>query len=295
LRVLQAGVEPRRVRMLARMPPALVAAAHELRALCSPAAAEHEVLASSELARPAVRTGTPIDELSDRLARLHRGAWQLTREPHVGVTTLTDYAALSVILHAHAAGLLSTTADHQGGETRDAAAEPVIARVQDGGRAWRRLHLRLDALRTATPGSPGVRRDLLRVRQLLRDHIPLDRAGGGSVVVADRRLITTTLGAVRSMEAIGGWNARVFDDLPATRRLYLDGPHLTGDEVTNRDDLVAAKLRGGLATLTPERLLAVRDAYRLVAHRATGSEHDAGILAAPSAVTTPTVIRRSGS
>jgi len=131
----------------------------------------------------------------------------------------------------------------------------------------------------------------------LRDHIPLDRAGGGSVVVADRRLITTTLGAVRSMEPIGGWNAQVFDDLAATRQLYLDGPHLTGDEVTNRDDLVAAKLRGGLATLTPERLPAVREAYRLVADvpRATGSEHDACILAAPSAVTTPTAIRRAGS
>ena len=55
-----------------------------------------------EVARPAVRVGDPIVELGDRLARLHRVAWQLTREPHVGVGTLADFAVAGVLVHEQA-------------------------------------------------------------------------------------------------------------------------------------------------------------------------------------------------
>jgi hypothetical protein len=119
LRMLQAGVDPRRARLLARLPATLGPATSELRALCSLAGPAHDVLSGVELARASIRTDNPIHELGDRLARLHRGAWQHVRERHVGVTTLTDYAALGVILHGHAAALLSTI-------------------VQEAGRAWAR-------------------------------------------------------------------------------------------------------------------------------------------------------------
>jgi hypothetical protein len=41
------------------------------------------------------------------LAQLHRAAWQLTRERHLGVATLADYAALGVVVHAYTAALLT--------------------------------------------------------------------------------------------------------------------------------------------------------------------------------------------
>ena len=85
LRVLQAGVGPRRARMLARLPATVGPAARGLRTLCSHDGSARDVLADLELARPAVRTDNPIDELGDRLARLHRGAWKLVREPHVEI------------------------------------------------------------------------------------------------------------------------------------------------------------------------------------------------------------------
>jgi hypothetical protein len=102
-------------------------------------------------------------------------------------------------------------------------------------------------------------------------------------VRADRQLISTTLGAVRSLDAVAGWNGQVFDDLAAARQLYVDGARLSGDEATTRDDLVAAKLHGRLSAIFPERLVAVRDGYRSVAdaHRETRSKHEALVMAAP--------------
>jgi hypothetical protein len=238
-------------------------AAGVLRLLCSPSAA-HTELTEVELARPAIRTDQPTHELADRLARLHRGAWQLVREPHVGVTTLIDYAALGVIVHAHTAALLTAMA-RPDSDGRSAAAEPLITGIKHSGAAWRRLHRHLADLCTATPGSPGVQRDVQRVQSLLRDHIPLHPSDGTPEPVApDRQLVTTTLGALRSLSPVAGWNARVLDHLVATRQLHIEGSRLTGDEVTNRADLVAAKLSASLVPAPPDRLLTVRDAYRSV-------------------------------
>jgi hypothetical protein len=64
---------------------------------------------------------------------------------------------------------------------------------------------------------------------------------------------------------VAGWNAQVLDHLAATRQLHIDGTRLTGDEVTNHADLLAAKLSASLVPVPPDRLLAVRDAYRSVA------------------------------
>jgi len=192
-------------------------------------------------------------------------------------------------VHAHAAALLSAPARRADGDTRDPGADPVLARVHHGGRAWRRLHQQLDELRTATPGSPGVRSDLLRVRHLLRDRIPLHPARGSAPAAADRQLTVITLGALGALNAIAGWNAQVFNNLAATRQLHVDGPRLTGGEVTRNDDIVAAKLHGGLAPLPPGRLVAARNAYRAVAdaHPVTPSQHDTIPMARPSTAPRP--------
>jgi hypothetical protein len=78
------------------------------------------------------------------------------------------------------------------------------------------------------------------------------------------QLATTTLGAMRSLTAVAGWNAQVLDHLAATRPLHIDGARLTGDEVSDRADLVAAKLHARLVPVLPDRLVAVRVAYRSV-------------------------------
>jgi hypothetical protein len=115
------------------------------------------------------------------------------------------------------------------------------------------------------------------VRALLRDHMPLHPAQYTPAVKVDRQLAATALGALRSRTAVAGWNAQVRNHLAATRQLHIDGARLTGEEVTNRDDLVAAKLSASLVPVPPDRLLAVHDAYRSVADAqlATGALGDA--------------------
>jgi hypothetical protein len=87
--------------------------------------------------------------------------------------------------------------------------------------------------------------------------MPLHPAQHTSAVTVDRQLATTTLGALRFLTAVAGWNAQVLDHLAAARRLHIKGARLTGDEVTNRDDLVAA-LSASLVPVPPYRLLAGR-------------------------------------
>jgi hypothetical protein len=80
-------------------------------------------------------------------------------------------------------------------------------------------------------------------------------------LAVDRHLIATVLGAVGSLDAIGAWNAQTFDNLVVARHLYVDGHRRTGDEILDRDDLLPAKFEGRLVSVTPGRLLAVREAY----------------------------------
>jgi hypothetical protein len=65
-----------------------------------------------ELTRPVIRTTHPMHELGDRL----------------GVPTPSDYAAPGVIVHAHAAALLTAMAG-TGKDGRSATAEPLIAGI----------------------------------------------------------------------------------------------------------------------------------------------------------------------
>jgi hypothetical protein len=56
------------------------------------------------------------------------------------------------------------------------------------------------------------------------------------------------------------WGVRAFDRLTSCE-LYLDGPALRGDEVSDHPDLVRAKLTGRLILAPHDRLVAVRAAY----------------------------------
>jgi hypothetical protein len=249
LRLLQARVYVPAPRRLARVPN-LMPDIDRLRHLCEPGDAR---LAELELARPSVRGDDPVRELADRLARLHRAAWQSTREPHIGVGTLADYAALGVMLHAHTAALLTAVPACDRAPVGDLRSALASTRDQ-----WRHLARQLDDLRTATPASPSIRADLRGVQRLLRQLVPMPPAQSGPI---DRHTATVVLGAIRTLPEIAGWNAHTFSDLVATRQVYAAGIRLTGDEVTDHDDLVAAKLGDGLARIPTRRLLAVRDSY----------------------------------
>jgi len=288
LRVGQAGLSWGQVSRLVPATTHVAALAARLHRLCSPTPGAADQLADLGLARPAVRTDTPAHELADRLARMHRGAWELARTREVGVASLLDYAALGVILHGHTAAVLlslSPSRDAAG----DLAARRPIAQVKQGGAVWQSTHLRLRELRTATPGSLALRADLQRVRQLLGHIAPLGPpAGDTGAGVVDRRVLATLAGGLRSLGDIAGWNERVLDDLAARGQLYLSATALTGDQIDDRADVVEAKLHRRTARVLPGRIQSLRECYhaaRAVQGAATGVHHQGDVDPAPDRAT----------
>ena len=265
LRLRETGVSWPRVRRLVPRTADLLAASELLHRLCSGSSGAAGELASLEVARPPLRTDHPVHELADRLARLHRGAWQLARTRDVGVACLLDYAALGVVLHGHTAALLGTQGATDAEMTPDGPAARAIGPIERAGAAWKETYRRLRGLRTATPGSPALHGDLMRVRDLMRDLAPPPATGGAATAgTIDRLLLATLNGGVRSLGDIAGWNAHVLDDLAARGQLYVSAATVTGDQVADREALVPAKLHRRVVRVPPVQISALRDCYQTV-------------------------------
>lgn len=239
LRAGQAGIPWEVVDRLLPDLRSLIDTARALAAPIKPDTAQRS-LREVAVARPRVRTGDLVVELGDRLLRLRHIAWQLTREPHVGISTLSDFAAAAVTFHAHALTHLRPGQDlsANGLGRNDMEHQLVVARG-----TWSKIHLQSREMRTATPAAGVVRADTLAIRELCRDLMPLGPAGNQR---ADSDLRSTINGGARAFCEIAGYNACVLAELHATGQLYLSARKLTGDEVTEDPQLVVAKLRGGM-------------------------------------------------
>jgi hypothetical protein len=187
-------------------------------------------MAQIEVARPALRVGEPLVELGDRLGRLHRVAWQLTREPHVGAATLTARTLRRLTRSAPDQALVPRLRNN-------------VETVNRSGAAWQRVHLTLRSLRTATPGLAAVRGDMMAVRRLLRE---VTRAEGG---IQATRALPVLLGGVGSYVDVASWNAQALDRVAGTGQAYLQGRTLVaglavpGDEPPRPMRVPAAPLR----------------------------------------------------
>lgn len=231
-------------------------------------------LAAMGVARPAVRSGDPVIELGDRLARLHRVAWQLTREERVGVCALADLSVAGVLVHDHAGRLLRARVGSAG--PVDLSERRGLARLNEGAASWRLVHLHLRQLRTTTPTPVELRADVVAVRQLL------EQLADGPASLQHHAVV---VGGARSFGDIAGWNLQVLDRLDRGGQLLVPGRHLTGDEVSDHPTLVEAKLKGRLAAASKERLEPLRVAY------ASAAAAGQGVFSRVSASPTPEVER----
>lgn len=252
LRAGQAGMWWRDVERLVPQTRTLLDVALEVRAVAGTPGGDSP-LRSMEVARPAVRTDDPVIELGDRLARLHRMAWRLTREERVGVGTLADFAAVGVFVHEYANRLLR----HSARSEAESEGPPMLLRQV--GAAWRVAHMHCRQLRTATPPLRGVRGDAFAVRALLQR--VSTRAAEEQPHSCARRYQSVILGGVRAFSDVARWNSAVLEQLDSTGQLYLPGRLLSGDEVSDHPALVEAKLADRVTVAPRERIEALRTAY----------------------------------
>ena len=222
-------------------------------------------LLSLGLARPPLRRYHAADELSDRIARLRRVAWELPDRDHVGVATLSDYAALGVITHAHAIATLTSVAPEDG-----VPREQVLQPYRRAHHQWLNIRQQLLPMRTATPAMQGVRADLLAVKRILDVIAPIPAAASPSRSVGEPASATVeaVLDATGPMPEIAGWNAKVIGRLAANDELMIRARALSGYELSERAEFAASALADGFVP-TPAHLLDnVESAYCLAAEGA---------------------------
>lgn len=202
-------------------------------------------LSTMIVARPAVRSEDPVVELGDRLARLHRVAWQLTQQDRVGICTLADLAVAGIVVNENAARVMRHFVP-------DLDSGRASARFEEGATAWRLVHQQIRQLRTTTPALPGLRADIVWIRQLLDQLVGTD---------GSPRLQATVVGGARAFADVAMWNSQVIDHVARRGDLFIPGLFLTGNEVSNHPTLVVAKLKGFLAPAPKEHLEPLHEAY----------------------------------
>jgi hypothetical protein len=233
-------------------------------------------------ARPGVRTGDPVIELSDRIDRLRQNAWQLTHQPRVGVDCLTEYAAVAVIVHTHVAAHLAIEAASQGQEP---PVHSMARRARDARAGWAQIHMELRELRTATPGSAALRREVAAVRDLCQTVLPIHRDATGVHACGQAREVRALAhDTVRTFTQIAGWNATVFRDLAASDQIYAPGYRLTGEQVSDSPALVQAKLAGSLVAAPFEEVQQLAQSYDLARAVPDGEDWNLATSADPNQV-----------
>ncbi len=214
-------------------------------------------LSSLEVARPLVRSGEPVVELGDRLARLHRAAWQLTREDWVGVMSLADFAVAGVVINEYAARVLRRLASLDRADTPDLSVRRALTRFEGACAAWRLVHLNVRQLRTTTPASTPIREDVVAVRRLLEDVVASGLPG--------KDVQTVVLGGARAFGDVAGWNREALQGQWERGRLFVPGRFLTGNQVSDDPALVVMKLKGWLAPALSDHVRPLREAYQAAA------------------------------
>jgi hypothetical protein len=237
-------------------------------------------LSTMEVAKPRVRTEDPFQELTDRVARLYRVAWALTKEEWVGLCTLADFAVAGIVVHEAAAGQMRQVSGASDGPV-DLGTRRALSRFEEGAGAWREVHKQLAQLRTATPVMEGLRADVVAIRRLLEavaDGEPTPRAQRAVVAAAGR------------FGEIAVWNREAFEAQGKKGRVVTPGRFLTGNQVSDDPLLVRAKLKGTLAPLQKEQVKALTAAYERAATASTPSPNPDGLTAPhPEVIPSPSV------
>jgi hypothetical protein len=215
-------------------------------------------LEALEVARPGVRTGDPLVELGDRLARVHRFAWAMTTMPRPAIRDVVAVSWAAVLVHQATHRAVQRLGDGQPVGTE------IAMQVGRQLEAWHRVRSELQWFRTATPPTAGLRADVTVIRDLL----PAVNAGDALTSRAAPMLLRAT----DSFRDVAGWSGHVVHILGQTGQLYVVGSAIPRDLSSEDPRLAQAKLRDCLAVAPPSMVLPLRRDYGMAAGEIHTSE-----------------------
>jgi hypothetical protein len=243
-RAVAAGMPAQDVEDLVAAAGAVTRACVDVRFVCH--GSQAPVFDTVHVARPAIRAGEPLGEVADRVARLHRFAWQLVGHDRVGMGTLSLYAAAGFMLNS-ALGQLAERLDREP-DRPDSSLLGIADRAAEQAKGWRTVHRHLAVLRTSTPPAVGVRADVARINDQLRGLLDPQQP-------APTRALPTLLHSTELFGDAARWNATALEGQAARADVWLVGKAIPRDLTSVHTDLAVAKLNGTVVR-APQRLIA---------------------------------------
>ena len=173
--------------------------------------------------------------------------------------TLKTYVMLGVAVHAHALafhGLPPAALRAQAPVPRN------LAPLANRGRAWQDVSRAIFTWRSAELGDPVVAEDFARVSGLLRSFAPMTGAQP-DLSLADRHHLADALtSASKTTDEIGRWNRTTVQRMGNAHQIYIPAQTLTGNQVTETEALVEAKLLGRYAPVDDHVVATTSALYR---------------------------------
>jgi hypothetical protein len=244
VRAVAAGIPAQDAEDLVAAAEAVTSACVDVRFACH--GADPQAFDTVQVARPTIRTDQPLTEVTDRVARLHRFAWELVGHDRVGAGTLSLYAAAGFMLNSALGQLIEQV--NREPDRADSSLLGIAKRADEQAQGWRTVHRHLAVLRTATPPAIGVRADVARINDQLRQLLDPQHP-------SPTRALPTLLHSTDLCGDVARWNLTTLEGQVARGEVWLVGKAIPRDLTSDRTELAAAKVNGTVVR-APERVVA---------------------------------------
>lgn len=248
LRVGQIGLHWARV---ARWLPDTTRTRDLAHALAAAAPTDSDGLNALAAATTRIQRSTPVDELTERVARIRRTAWNLQDQPDYSIRTLADITRAGFDVAVHTAAFHAVDLHDPTVVARDPTARAVVA--------WLALHHDLVGYQTPAPANRTLHTDVAAIHELLDSLVPRDQPQSTDRAIsadpAERHLAGTLHHASAALTQASRWGSDAFGRLARSGQVYLPVTGLTRDELSADADLAATKLTRPAAHVpaSPER------------------------------------------
>lgn len=213
-----------------------------------------------------IRTPDPVDELRIRIERLRQSAWQMISGEEAAPLTRQALAAF-----ANVGAAVNTTAAVAGArlagkDVRDPRLPQVLQARLAKADAWRGVREGLLQLHTTEPLDRIVMDEAHDLLRLVARMVPAERGTGTfGRREWEPRIYQALSNTTELLDQIAGWNSQALSQEALRGRVYTPGRRLTGEQVTDDPELVAAKLANKPVAAPDTTIAAIRERYRLAA------------------------------